>query len=228
MKYIEFDIKGMNISRTNGDKTALISGAVNYFGIHFNADAEFTSLAGVKYCEFYKNKSTKRVELVENACAIPNDFLKDKTPFEIRVISGNMIATPWAVVSITESGVITPDEPEEEAPENTSYVKTPTGENAIAFIRGGENGMEYSSDGENWENGVNGIPDVPRGGEDVSYVRKNVDWVPLQIPEQTNVEGLSGTAVTLAELDESATLEEVVAKVNEIIGILKDRGVTTV
>lgn len=227
MKYIEFDIKGMNISRVTGDKTALISGAVNYFGLHFNPDAEFTSLAGVKYCEFYKNKSTKRVELVENACAIPNDFLKDKAPFEIRVISGNMIATPWAVVSITESGVITPDEPEEEAPENTSYVKTPTGENTIAFIRGGENGMEYSSDGENWQNGVNGIPDVPRGGEDVSYVRKNGDWVPLQIPEQTNVEGLSGTAVTLAELDGSATLEDVVAKVNEIIGILKDRGITT-
>ena len=59
MKYIEFDIKGMSISRTNGDKTALISGAVNYFGIHFNADAEFTSLAGVKYCEFYKNKSNR-------------------------------------------------------------------------------------------------------------------------------------------------------------------------
>ena len=228
MKYIEFDIKGMNISRVTGDKTALISGAVNYFGLHFNPDAEFTSLAGVKYCEFYKNKSTKRVELVENACAIPNDFLKDKTPFEIRVISGNMIATPWAVVSITESGVITPDEPEEEAPENSAYVKTPTGENAIAFIRGGENGMEYSSDGENWQNGVNGIPDVPRSGDDNLYVRKNGDWVPFQIPEQTNVEGLSGTAVTLAELDESATLEDVVAKVNEIIGILKDRGITTV
>ena len=50
----------------------------------------------------------------------------------------------------------------------------------------------------------------------------------MQIPEQANVEGLTGTAVPLAELDESATLEEVVAKVNEIIGILKDRGVTTV
>ena len=30
------------------------------------------------------------------------------------------------------------------------------------------------------------------------------------------------------ELDESATLEDVVAKVNELIGILKDRGITTV
>ena len=60
------------------------------------------------------------------------------------------------------------------------------------------------------------------------YVRKNGDWVPFQMPEQTNVEGLSGTAVTLAELDGSATLEDVVAKVNEIIGILKDRGITTV
>lgn len=227
MKYIEFDIKGMNISRTNGDKTALISGAVNYFGLHFNPDAEFTSLAGVKYCEFYKNKSTKRVELVENACAIPNDFLKDKTPFEIRVISGNMIATPWVVVSITESGVITPDEPEEEAPENSAYVKTPTGENAIAFIRGGENGMEYSSDGENWQNGVNGIPDVPKSKEDLSYVRKNGDWVPLEVPEQTDVEGLTGTATSLATLNDGATLENVVAKVNEIIGILKDRGITT-
>ena len=88
--------------------------------------------------------------------------------------------------------------------------------------------MEYSSDGENWQNGVNGIPDVPRGGDDNLYVRKNGDWVPFQIPEQTNVEGLSGTAVTLAELDGSATLEDVVAKVNEIIGILKDRGITTV
>lgn len=227
MKYINFDIKGMNISRTNGDKTVLISGAVNYFGLHFNPDTEFASLAGAKYCEFYKNKTTKRVELADNSCAIPNEFLKDKNSFEIRVVSGNMVATPWAIVSITESGIIAPNEPEEDAPENTSYVKTPTGENAIAFIRGGENGMEYSLDGENWENGVNGIPDAPKSKDDVSYVRKNGDWIPLEIPEQSNVEGLSGTAVVLSALSESATLEETVAKVNEIIDILKNRGIIT-
>lgn len=226
MKYINFDIKGMNISRTNGDKTVLISGAVNYFGLHFNPDTEFASLAGVKYCEFYKNKAIKKIELVDNSCAIPNAFLKDKNPFEIRVISGDMIATPWAVVNITESGVITPDEPEEDAPKNTSYVKTPTGDNAIAFIRGGEKGMEYSLDGEQWENGVNGIPDVPKSKEDISYVRKNGDWVPLEIPEQSEVEGLSGVAVELSVLSESATLEETVAKVNEIVDILKSRGIT--
>ena len=227
MKYINFDIKNMTISRTNGDKTVLTSGAKNYFGLHFNLDEEFASIAGVKYCEFYKNKATKRRELIDNSCSIPDIFLEDKNPFEIRIICGDMVATPWVVVGITESGIITPDEPEEEAPENTSYVKTPTGDSTIAFIRGGENGMEYSTDGEHWENGVNGIPDVPKSKEDLSYVRKNGDWVPLEVPEQTDVEGLTGTATSLATLNDGATLENVVAKVNEIIGILKDRGITT-
>lgn len=225
MKYLNFDIKNMTISKTSGEKTVLISGAVNYFGLHFNMDEEFSTLAGVKYCEFYKNKTTKRLELVDNQCAIPNEFLKDKVSFEIRVVSGNMIATPWAVVSITESGMIAPDEPEEDAPENSSYVKTPTGDNSIAYIRGGKNGMEYSSDGENWESGVNGIPDVPKTPEDTTYVRKNGDWVEFEPPEQSDAEGLVGEAVSIATLEDTATLEDVVAKVNEIISALVARGV---
>lgn len=177
MKYLEFDVKNMAISRTAGDKTALISGAVNYFGLHFNFDDEFASIPGAKAVEFYKNRNKIRVDLVENQCAIPNELLTDKANFEIRVVSGNTIGTTWLGVGITESGVIMPEEPEEEAPSGMEYVKTASGENAAPYLRASTNGLEYSQNGEDWNSGVSGVPEVPSRPKGVAYLRKNGDWV---------------------------------------------------
>lgn len=177
MKYIEFDVKNMAISRTAGDKTALISGAVNYFGLHFNFDDEFASIPGAKAVEFFKNKQTRRVDLVDNQCAIPNELLTDKANFEMRVVSGNTIGTTWLSVGITESGVILPEEPEEEAPSGMEYVKTASGENAAPYLRASTNGLEYSQNGEDWNSGVSGVPEVPSRPKGAAYLRKNGDWV---------------------------------------------------
>lgn len=177
MKYLEFDVKNMAISRTAGDKTALISGAVNYFGLHFNFDEEFVAIPGVKVVEFYKNRNKIRVDLVDNQCAIPNELLTDKANFEIRVVSGNTIGTTWLGVGITESGVIMPEEPEEEAPSGMEYVKTASGENAAPYLRASTNGLEYSQNGEDWNSGVSGVPEVPSRPKGAAYLRKNGDWV---------------------------------------------------
>lgn len=177
MKYIEFDVKNMAISRTAGDKTALISGAVNYFGLHFNFDDEFAEIQGTKSVEFYKNRNKIRVDLVDNQCAIPNELLTDKANFEIRVVSGNTIGTTWIGVGITESGVIMPEEPEEEAPSGMEYVKTASGENAVPYLRASTNGLEYSQNGEDWNSGVSGVPEVPSRPKGAAYLRKNGDWV---------------------------------------------------
>lgn len=177
MKYIEFDVKNMAISRTVGDKTALISGAVNYFGLHFNFDEEFAAIPGAKAVEFYKNRNKIRVDLVDNQCAIPNELLTDKANFEIRVVSGNTIGTTWLGVGITESGIITPEEPEEEAPSGMEYVKTASGESAAPYLRASTNGLEYSQNGEDWNSGVSGVPEVPSRPKGVAYLRKNGDWV---------------------------------------------------
>lgn len=177
MKYIEFDVKNMAISRTAGDKTALISGAVNYFGLHFNFDDEFAEIQGTKSVEFYKNRNKIRVDLVDNQCAIPNELLTDKANFEIRVVSGNTIGTTWLGVGITESGVIMPEEPEEEAPSGMEYVKTASGENAVPYLRASTNGLEYSQNGEDWNSGVSGVPEVPSRPKGAAYLRKNGDWV---------------------------------------------------
>lgn len=177
MKYLEFDVKNMAISRTAGDKTALISGAVNYFGLHFNFDDEFASIPGAKAVEFYKNRNKIRVDLVENQCAIPNELLTDKANFEMRVVSGNTIGTTWLGVGITESGVIMPEEPEEEAPSGMEYVKTASGENAAPYLRASTNGLEYSQNGEDWNSGVSGVPEVPSRPKGAAYLRKNGDWV---------------------------------------------------
>lgn len=222
MKYLEYSVKNMTISKDTSDKTVLISGAKNYFGLHFSFDDEFSALAGTKAVEFYKNRKTARVDLVDGACAIPNDFLTDKNTFEIRVISGTMIATPWATVAITESGTILPDEPDVEPEAGTEYVKTASGDNAAPYLRAGTNGLEYSQDGEHWNNGVSGVPEVPVLPNDAKYVRKNGDWVVL-----TDDELLAGAATALTELDPSADLATVINKVNEIIGILKDRNIAT-
>lgn len=177
MKYLEFDVKNMAISRTAGDKTALISGAVNYFGLHFNFDDEFASIPGAKAVEFYKNRNKIRVDLVDNQCDIPNELLTDKANFEIRVVSGNTIGTTWLGVGITESGVILPETPEEEAPESMEYVKTYTGDQSAPLLRATTNGLEYSTDGEDWNSGVSGVPEVPSRPKGAAYLRKNGDWV---------------------------------------------------
>lgn len=177
MKYLEFDVKNMAISRTAGDKTALISGAVNYFGLHFNFDDEFASIPGAKAVEFYKNRNKIRVDLVDNQCAIPNELLTDKSNFEMRVVSGNTIGTTWLSVGITESGVIMTEEPEEEAPSGMEYVKTESGENAAPYLRASTNGLEYSQNGEDWNSGVSGVPEVPSRPKGAAYLRKNGDWL---------------------------------------------------
>ena len=177
MKYLEFDIKNMAISPSQGEKTKLISGAVNYFGVHFNFDDEFAAIPGGKAVEFYKNKQTRRVDLVENQCAIPNELLTDNKNFEMRVISGNTIGTTWASVAVTESGVIMPEEPEEEAASGMEYVKTASGENAAPYLRASTNGLEYSQNGEDWNSGVSGVPEVPSRPKGAAYLRKNGDWV---------------------------------------------------
>lgn len=177
MKYLEFDVKNMAISRTAGDKTALISGAVNYFGVHFNFDEEFAAIPGAKAVEFYKNRNKIRADLVDGACAIPNELLTDKANFEMRVVSGNTIGTTWTSVGITESGVILPEIPEEEAPESMEYVKTYTGDQAAPLLRATTNGLEYSTNGEIWNSGVSGVPEVNTSPKNAIWGRKWGDWV---------------------------------------------------
>ena len=223
MKYLEYDVKNMSITRAAGDKNGLISGAINYFGLHFNFDEEFKEITGTKSVEFFKNRIIHRRDLVDDQCAVPNEILADKTPFEMRVISGNMVATPWVSVQITESGAIFPEMPEEELPETLGYVKTPSGDDTIAMLRKGDTGLEYSQNGKEWKSGISGIPDVPKTPADATYVRKNGDWVQYEAPE--SVEGLAGEAMALEELTEDAELPVVIAKINEIIGVLKDRGI---
>lgn len=177
MKYINYDVKNMAISPSQGEKTKLISGAVNYFGLHFNFDDEFAEIPGGKAVEFFKNKQTRRVDLVENQCAIPNELLTDKANFEMRVVSGNTIGTTWLGVGITESGIIMPEEPEEELPESMEYVKTFTGDQSAPLLRASTNGLEYSQNGEDWNSGVSGVPEVPSRPKDAIFGRTNGDWV---------------------------------------------------
>ena len=182
MKYLELVVKNMSIERAAGDKTKLISGSVNFFGLHFTFDEDFAALEGQKSVEFFKNRSKKRVDLVADACAIPNEFLEDKSPIEFRVLVGNTVATPWTSVSIVESGQIEPEEPDEEKPLGLDYVKTPSGDNAIAQIKKGEKGLEYSINGDDWES-VNGggepasIPKLEESESDASTIAAKVNDV---------------------------------------------------
>lgn len=274
MKYLEFQVKNMAITRTPGDKTALISGAVNYFGLHFEFDEEFASIPGAKAVEFYKNRNKTRRDLVDGTCTIPNELLTDKQAFEIRVISGNTVGTQWQSVPITESGVIMPEEPEEELTETMEYVKTYTGDQAAPLLRASTNGLEYSTNGEDWNSGVSGVPEVPTRPKDAIFGRTNGDWVRIDkmieeaksgisevkvdgtalaptdgsvnivlsayaksedvantYAEKITVDGLqtlTGTESPLNTLDYSETdTTTIVAKINEIIGILQARGIAT-
>lgn len=177
MKYLEFDISNMAITKNSKDKTALISGAVSYFGLHFNFDEEFASIPGTKAVEFIKKNNKERKDLVDGKCEIPNWILTDKDLFQIRVICGNTIGTQWQQVTISEGGIIMPEELEEEAPSGMEYVKTQSGENAAPYLRAGTNGLEYSQNGEDWNSGVSGVPEVPSRPKGAAYLRKNGDWV---------------------------------------------------
>lgn len=178
MRYLEFEVKNMSITRKSTDKTPLISGSVDYYGLQFEFDPEFAEIPGLKAVEFIKKNNKDRRELVDGKCAIPNWILTDKDSFQIRVVSGIMIGTQWQQIAITEGGIIMPEEPDEEAPSGTEYVKTLSGEYAVALIRSSTNGLEYSTDGgETWNSGVSGVPEVPTRPSGAAYVRKNGDWV---------------------------------------------------
>ena len=195
MKYINYDVKSMAISPSQGEKTKLISGAVNYFGVHFNFDDEFAAIPGAKAVEFFKNKQTRRIDLVDNQCAIPNELLTDKANFEMRVVSGNTIGTTWLGVGITESGVILPETPEEEASESMEYVKTYTGDQAAPLLRATTNGLEYSTNGEDWNSGVSGVPEVPTRPKDAIFGRTNGDWVRIDKMIEESGGGISEVKV---------------------------------
>lgn len=175
MKYLEFSVNNMKISKNSTDKTALISGAIDFFGVHFEFDEDFKAIPGIKAVEFIKKNNKDRKELVDGKCAIPNWILTDKDVFQIRVTSGTTIGTQWEQVAITEGGIIMPETPDEEPPAMMAYVKTPSGEYEVALIRATTNGLEYSTDGgETWNSGV---PEVPARPKDAVYLRKNGDWV---------------------------------------------------
>jgi len=177
MKYIEFDVKNMAITRTPNDKTPLISGAVSYFGLHFNFDEEFVAIPGGKRVEFIKKNNKDSRDLVDGKCGIPNWILTDKDEFQIRVTSGTTIGTQWQKIAITEGGIIMPEELEEEAPPTMEYVKTASGDEAAPYLRASTNGLEYSQNGEDWNSGVSGVPEVPSRPKDAIFGRTNGDWV---------------------------------------------------
>ena len=177
MKYLDFEVKNMAIITKIGN-AKLISGAVNYFGANFTFDEEFAAVPGIKAVEFLKNKNKYRRELVDGTCDIPNELLKDKASFEMRIVAGTTIGTQWTSIPITESGAVLPEEPEEELPEGLSYVKTIPGEEEVALVKASTNGLEYSQDGgETWNSGVSGVPEVPSRPKDAVFGRTNGDWV---------------------------------------------------
>lgn len=267
MKYLEFKVGNLAITRSSqGDKTSPISGSVNYFGVQFEFDEDFDALAGAKAVEFYKSRATIRKELVDGKCLIPNEMLKNKEAFDMRVIVGISVATPWISVAVAESGQIAPEEPAEEVPESMEYVKTQSGDGAVPYIREGEDGLEYSQNGKEWKRGVSGVPEVPskkKNEQDEIYGRKNGDWVPIKeylegggeaniieaisingvelpVEEKSvnidlsayakteDIETLHGEVSQLTSLDSGETdTAVIVAKINEVIAVLRSRGITT-
>lgn len=190
----------MKISKKSTDKTALISGAVDYFGMQFEFDEDFKAIPGVKAVEFIKKNNKDRKELVEGKCAIPNWILADKDVFQIRVTIGTTIGTQWEQVAITEGGIIMPESPEEEPPASMEYVKTASGENAAPYLRAGTNGLEYSQNGEDWNSGVSGVPEVPSRPKDAIFGRTNGDWVRID----KMIEEASGSGITEVKVDGTA------------------------
>lgn len=231
MKYLQFTVKGMAIYRDASDTTTLISGAVNYYGLSFTFDEEFAVIPGVKAVEFYKSRNKIKVDIVDGLCAIPNEILADKASFEMRVVSGGTIGTPWVSVGIAESGIILPETPEEELPEGTMFVKTLTGEYSVPLLRVSPdgNGVEWSVDGINWKSAISGVPEVRNDGK--AYLRMYGDYV--SVDEYLSgaggaSSGLAGTASQLALLDYSTTdISTIVSKINEIALLLQTRGIAT-
>lgn len=178
MVFLEFEVKNMAVTRKSTDKTPIISGSSDYYGMMVEFDPAFSEIPGIKAVEFIKKNNKERRELVDGKCEIPNWLLMDKDTFQIRVVSGTTTGTPWQQVAITEGGIIMPEEPDEEAPAGTEYVKTLSGEYSAALIRSSTNGLEYSTDGgETWNSGVSGVPEVPARPVGAAYLRKNGDWV---------------------------------------------------
>ena len=201
MKYLEFNIANMVITKDSKDKAVLISGAVDYFGFHFNFDEDFASIPGMKTVLFSKKNLSDRCDLVDGKCRIPNWILADKDTFSMRVISGNTIGTKWAQVNVEEGGIIMPESPENEPPESMEYVKTASGENAAPYLRAGTNGLEYSQNGEDWNSGVSGVPEVPSRPKDAIFGRTNGDWVRIDKMIEEAKNGIKevkvdGTALT--------------------------------
>lgn len=205
MKYLEFETKNMSIIRKSTDKTPLISGAVDYYGLQFEFEEDFAAIPGSKRVEFVKKNNKESRDLVDGKCAIPNWILTDKDVFQIRVTSGTMIGTQWQQIAITEGGIIMPEEPEEEAPPTMEYVKTASGENATPYLRASTNGLEFSKDGETWEGGVSGVPEVPKKPNGGKYVRTYGDWV-LQ-EESDAIKGVKVDGVALTPTDGAVDID---------------------
>lgn len=195
MKYLEFDVKNMSITRKPTDKTPLISGAVDYYGLGFEFDEEFAAIPGGKRVEFIKKNNKESRDLVDGKCSIPNWILTDKDVFQIRVTSGNTIGTQWQQIAITEGGIIMPEEPEEEAPPTMEYVKTASGDEAAPYLRANTNGLEYSQDGENWNSGVSGVPEVKSSPKNALWARSWGDWVRIDKTLESVGNAITGVKV---------------------------------
>lgn len=247
MKYLQYSVSNMAVTRDNTDRTIVTSGSVGYYGIELTFDEEFAEIAGTKAVEFYKDKHTYKRDLADGKVTIPKEVLKDAKGFDFRVISGSTVATSWATVGVTESGVIEEENPDTPAPAGYEYVKTPSGDEAVPYFRAGLNGLEYSTDGTNYVPGLEGLQDVPSTPSGQKYIRENGAWVAFDPDEaitevQLNgtaltpssgsvnviVEGLQGTATQLEALDTDETdIPTIVAKINAIIGVLQSRGIAT-
>jgi hypothetical protein len=239
MKYITVKIQNMAISRSSGDTIIPISGAVDFFGVDVVMDDDFSGLSGTKSVEFYKNKHTVRVDLIGGQCAIPNDFLKDNKPFDLRVLNGNTVGTTWLTIPVVESGIIMPEDTPSPPPAAYEYVKTESGDTAVPYLRSGTNGLEYSTDGTDWQSGVSGVPDVPSTPAGQKYLRTIGDWVPYEAPatvdlsnyatltDLSNLKVLTGDASALEQLSDPSTaqIEDVATKLNAVIALLIARGI---
>lgn len=178
MHYVKFKTVGTTLSKI--DKMPIVSGSVNFYGIEVEFDDFWNNLSGTKTVQFYKNRNRVEHDLIDGRSILPNSFIEDRSPFEMRVCSGDSFATPWIQVILSEGGPLFSDVPDEDLPEDLSFVKTLKGEYAIALLRNGPTGLEYSINGVNWESAINGIPDVPRNTDDISYLRKRGDWIPVE------------------------------------------------